>query len=144
MTQVRPRSGPLVGRAITAGIIGGIIVDTYLSIELHISPVVLEAGNATTAFGIASPVLGVIIHFTIAMVWALIYAFVFSAIGQLQNWIVGAIVLGVVVDAVMNFIISMKTGASWAGGFVDGLITNVVFYALPVAWYLARTVRRAQ
>lgn len=51
--------------------------------------------------------------------------------------------LGVVVDAVMNFLISMKTGMSWASGFVDGLLTNALFYALPVAWYLARNVRHA-
>jgi hypothetical protein len=143
MTVVRPQGGSLVAQAIVAGIIGGIIVDTFLSIELHLSPVILEASNATTAFGIASPLLGVILHFVIAIVWALIYAYVFSAIGQLQNWVVGTIVLGVVVDAVMNFIISTKTGAPWGNAFVEGLITNVVFYALPVSFYLARSVRRA-
>jgi hypothetical protein len=144
MTQVRSQSGSLIVRAIIAGIIGGIIVDTFLSIKLHISPVALETATATTVAGQgASPVLGVAVHFVIAIVWAVIYAYVFNAIGKLQNWIVGAIVLGIVVDAAMNFMIAMNTGTPWGNAFVGGLITNVVFYALPVALYLARTVRRA-
>jgi hypothetical protein len=144
MAQARAHGSSLIVPAITAGLIGGIIVDAFLSIDLHISPVVLEAGNATTEFGIASPELGLIVHFVIAIVWAVIYAYVFNAIGQLQNWILGAIVLGVVVDAVMNALIMMKTGAPWGSAFVGGLITNVVFYALPVAWYLANRSPRVR
>ncbi|HZY99100.1 MAG TPA: hypothetical protein VFE36_05975 [Candidatus Baltobacteraceae bacterium] len=137
-------SRSLVVQAIIAGIIGGIIVDAFLSIELHVSPLALETHNAAIATGPgASPVLGVIIHFVTAVVWAVIYAYVFNAAGKLQNWVAGAIVLGVVVSSVMNLIITMKTGASWSKGFALELIPNVVFYALPVALYLARTVRRA-
>jgi len=83
------------------------------------------------------------VHLVIALVWALIYAYVFNAIGQLRNWILGTIVLGVAVDAVMNLIIMLKTGAPWGTAFVGGLITNVVFYALPVALYLSLTAPRA-
>jgi hypothetical protein len=144
MTQVHAHRSSLFVPAITAGVIGAIIVDAFLSIELHVSPIVLEAGIATTAFGIASPALGVVVHLVIAIVWAVIYAYVFNAIGQLQNWILGAIVLGIVVDAVMNAIITMKTGTTWGSAFVDGLITNVVFYALPVAWYIANRSPRVR
>ena len=133
----------LTVRAAIAGIIGGIIVDAFLSIRLHISPIALEAHTAATAIGPGtSPILGTVVHFTIAIVWALIYAYGANAIGKLANWIAGGIVLGLVVDAVMNFLIAMKTGSPWGSAFVDGLITNVVFYALPVAFYLARTARR--
>jgi hypothetical protein len=62
---------------------------------------------------------------------------------SLQNLVLGAIVLGIVVNAVMNVAITMKTGAPWSSGFVRDLIPNLVFYALPVASYLARTTRRA-
>jgi len=137
-------SRSLFVQAIIAGIIGGIIVDAFLSIELHVSPVALETHNATIAAGPgASPVLGVIVHFVTAIVWAVVYAYAFNAIGKLQSWIVGAIVLGVVVNAVMNFMITMKTGAPWSKGFVADWIPNVVFYALPVTLFLARTIRRA-
>jgi hypothetical protein len=141
--QARSQSPSLIRQALIAGIIGAIIVDTYLSIALHTSPVALEVRNARTAFDVGSPILGVIVHLVIALVWALIYAYVFNAIGQLRNWILGTIVLGVAVDAVMNLIIMLKTGAPWGTAFVGGLITNVVFYALPVALYLSLTAPRA-
>ncbi len=67
----------------------------------------------------------------------------FRAIGQLRNWLAGALVLGLVVSAVMNFIITLETGTPWGPAFVEGLITNVVFYATPVALILARAARRA-
>ena len=139
MIQARSQTQSLVRQAFIAGIIGAIIVDTYLSIELHTSIVALEVRNAMTAFDVGSPILGLVVHLVIALVWALIYAYIFNAIGQLGNWILGTIVLGVVVDAVMNFIIMLKTGAPWGTAFAGGLVTNVVFYALPVALYLSRT-----
>src|ERR1700677_1452507 len=143
MTQVRSQAPSLIRQALIAGIIGAIVVDTYLSIDLHTSPVALEVRNATTAFNVGSPILGVIVHLVIALVWALVYAYIFNAIGQLRNWILGTIVLGVAVDAVMNLIIMLKVGASWGTDFVDGLVTNVVFYPLPVALYLSRAAYRA-
>jgi hypothetical protein len=140
----RSQSPLLIRQAVIAGLIGAIIVDTYLSIELHTSIVALEVRNAMTAFDVGLPILGVIVHLVIALVWALIYAYVFNAIGQLRNWILGTIVLGVVLDAVMNLIIMLKIGAPWGAGFLGGLITNVVFYALPVALYLSLTAPRAR
>jgi hypothetical protein len=138
-------SRSLVLQAIIGGIIGGIIVDAFLSIELHVSPIALEARNAALVGGLGAPaVLGFVVHFAIAIVWAVVYACAFNAIGKLQDWVLGTIVLGIVVNAVMNFAITMKTGAPWGGGFIRDLIPNVVFYALPVASYLARTVRRAK
>ncbi|MGC9992130.1 MAG: hypothetical protein ABSD52_07040 [Candidatus Cybelea sp.] len=129
-------------QAIIAGIIGGIIVDAFLSIELHVSPVALESHNAATVAGPgASPVLGVIVHFFAAIVWALIYAYVFNAVDKLRNWVLGTLVLGLVVNAVMNLLITMRTGAPWYSGFATDLIANVVFYALPVALYLAQANR---
>jgi hypothetical protein len=134
-------SRALIVQAIIAGVIGGIIVDAFLSIELHASPIDLEARNAALIAGPgASPIIA---HFTIAIVWAVIYAYVFNGIGKLQNWVLGTVVLGIVVNAVMNFAITTRTGAPWTGGFVRDLIPNVVFYGLPVAAFLARTVRRA-
>lgn len=137
--QARSQRSSLFVQAIIAGIIGAVIVDAFLSIELHVSLAVLEGNNAAlVAAPGASPVLGVIAHFMIAIVWATIYAYAFNAIGKLENWILGTIVLGLAVDAVMNLLITMKTGAPWDSGFVKDLLPNVVFYALPVALYLTR------
>lgn len=142
--QLRPENGSLIVQAVIGGVIGGIIVDAFLAIELNLSPEALEGRNAAlVAAPGASPVLGTIVHFVIAIAWALAYAFAFNAIGKLQNWVLGTIVLGVIVDAVMNLAIAVKTSAPWGNGFVMDLITNVVFYALPVTLYLARTGRRA-
>jgi len=81
------------------------------------------------------------VHFFTTIVWAVIYTYAFNTIGRLQNWILGTLVLGLVVDAVMNLLITMKTGAPWYSRVVKGLIANVVLYALPVVLYLARTIR---
>jgi hypothetical protein len=141
-SQVFPKSSSLAVQAIIGGILGGIIVDAFLALDLHVTADVLESRNAALIAGPgASPLLGVSVHFAIAIVWALIYAYAFNAIGKLRNWILGTIVFGIVVNAVMNFAITTKTGDAWGNGFVRDLIPNVVFYALPVAFYLARAVR---
>jgi hypothetical protein len=138
-----PRSRSLVVQAIIGGIVGGIVVDLYLSIALHASLVDLEGRNAAlVAAPGASPLLGVIAHFAIAIVWALIYTAAFNALGGLRNWLLGGIVLGIVVDVVMTLAITIKTGAPWGTGVVMGLLPNVVFYALPVALYLAFSSKR--
>ena len=147
-TNIRATSGtPLLAQAAVAGIIGGIVVDLFLSIMMHRSPVAIWQFIASTLIGqsaFASPsyaVLGLVMHFIISIVWAVIYVYAFTAIGQIRNWILGAIVLGVVVDAIMQLILAVKIGAPWGPSFVQGLLPHVVFYALPVALYMARVAR---
>lgn len=141
--QVASRRGSLFVQAIIAGIIGAVIVDGFLAIELHVSLTALETRNAASVVGPGGPpVLGVIAHFVVAIVWATLYAYTFSAIGRLGNWIFGTIVLGLVVNTVMTLLITMRTGSPWGGGFVEDLVPNVIFYALPVALYLSRVARR--
>jgi hypothetical protein len=143
-SQVHAPSRPLIFQAIAGGIIGAIIVDSFLAINLHVSLVALEARNAALLAGPgASPGLGVIAHLAIALAWAIIYTYAFNAIGKLHNWILGTIVLGLAVNTVMTFAVAMKTGTPWGNAFVTDLIPNVIFYALPVALYLAFAVRRA-
>ncbi len=142
--SVQSRSTSLLVPGVIAGIIGGIIVDTFLSISHHISPIKLWTGMAGAAAGPGSPWwIGLLVHATISIVWALLYAYIVSAIGQLRNWLVSGIVWGVIVTAVMASIVSMKTGLPWSGQFTQDLLGTAVFYALPMAYYLARTVRRA-
>ncbi len=75
----------LLGAAIIAGIVGGIVVDTFLSISHHISPIVLWTGMAS--------------------------------------------------------IVSVKTATTFGSVFVGDLVGTAVFYALPMAFVLARASR---
>lgn len=133
-----------MGQAVIAGIIGGILIDTFLAIVFHRSLVAIWQFVASTIVGqgaFANPsyaLLGFCMHFTISILWAVLYTYVFGALGQLKNWVAGAIIWGVVVDAVMQFIVAMRTGSPWGPAFVQGLIAHIVFYALPVALYMAR------
>jgi hypothetical protein len=136
-------SSRLIVPAVIAGIIGGIVVDSFLSITHHISPVTLWTGMAADAAGPGSPWwIGLLVHAVVSIVWAVLYAYIVGAIGQLKNWLVSGIVWGVIVTAVMASIVSLKTGSSWRGTFMEDLLGTAVFYALPMAFYLARTVRR--
>ena len=142
--SVQARSASLLVPAIIAGIIGGIIVDAFLSISHHISPITLWSGMAAAAAGPGSPWwMGLLVHAVISLVWAVLYAYIVGAIGQLRNWLVSGLVWGVIVTAVMAFIVSTKTGSSWSSNFKEDLLATAVFYALPMAFYLARTTRRA-
>jgi hypothetical protein len=143
--SVQARSGSLLGSAVIAGIIGGILVDAFLSFMFKASPVYLWTGIAATVVGPGTAWwIGFVVQFIISIVWAVLYLYVFGAIGQLRNWIVGAIVWGVIVDAVMQGIVAGKTGGNWWTMFASpiGLVAHIVFYALPVTLYLAYASRR--
>lgn len=137
----------LLGQGVIAGLIGGIVVDLFLSFALHRSPVMIWQFIASTIVGQVAftsssyAVLGIAVHFMISAVWAVLYAYVFTALGQIKNWILGAVVWGIVVDAVMQLIVALKTGSPWGPAFAQGLIAHIVFYALPVALYMARVAR---
>ncbi|HTV94118.1 MAG TPA: hypothetical protein VMG98_15545 [Verrucomicrobiae bacterium] len=139
---MRVRSGSLFGQAIIAGIIGGIVVDAFLSISHHISPIELWTGMAAAAAGPGSPWwIGLSVHVVVSLVWAVLYAYLANAIGQLGNWIIGGIVWGAIVTAVMALIVSLKTGSPWAVQFAQDFLGTDVFYALPMAFYLSRAAR---
>jgi hypothetical protein len=141
--SVQARSTSLLGPAVVAGIIGGIIVDSFLSISHHISPITLWTGMAADAAGPGSPWwIGLLVHAVVSVVWAVLYAYIVSAIGQLKNWLVSGIVWGVIVTAVMASIVSLKTGSPWGSTFMEDLLGTAVFYALPMAFYLAYAARR--
>lgn len=135
----------LLGSAVIAGIIGGILVDAFLAIIFKSSPTTIWGGIAATVIGPGSPWwIGFVAHFVISIAWAVLYLYVFSALGQLKNWILGAIAWGIFVDACMRLLITFKSGADWWSNFSNPivLVAHIVFYALPVALYLASAARR--
>jgi hypothetical protein len=147
-TQTRP-AGSLFGPAVVAGIIGGILIDAFLALVTRTSPLALWQFVASAIVGQSAyasagyAALGCAVHFFVSIVWSVSYVAAFNGIGQLRNWILGGIVWGVVVDAAMNGVLALKIGAPFVQGFTQGMIAHVVFFGLPVAYYVAREARRA-
>jgi hypothetical protein len=135
--------------AFVAGIIGAIATDAFLSIAQHTSPIHVWEFIASTAVGAvaftsASYVpLGLVLHIFTALFWAYLYAYVFQALNLLHNWLLGGIVWGIVVTACMDALLASRGSLEplTPNSVSFGLVTNVIFYGLPVAWYLSRSVR---
>jgi hypothetical protein len=147
--MTRAEGAPLALQPILAGILGAIGTDAFISIAHRTSPVQVWQFIASAAFGpiaFTSPqyaVIGVVMHLVIALVWAYLYVIVWSRVNSLHNWVLGGIVWGVVVDVVMDAFMAFRgvLGPVNASTVSFGLITNVVFFGLIVAWYLSRRVR---
>jgi hypothetical protein len=152
-TQItRSGSVSLALPPLVAGIIGAILTDAFLSITQHTSPVHVWQFIASNAVGPVAftsssyAALGVVIHLFIAFVWAYLYAYVAHALNTLHNWVLGGIVWGIVVDVVMDAILAARGTLEplTPSSVTFGLITNVVFFGLPVAWYLSRVTNLAK
>ena len=145
--QSKLSSSSLVPQAVIAGIVAGIITDGVLALMMHRSPVAIWQFVASTIVGPAAfasasyALLGFVVHFIVSIVWAVLYAYVFGALGQLKNWIAGAIIWGIVVDAGMQLLLLVKAGQPFGPAFVQGLLLHIVFYALPLALYMAYAAR---
>lgn len=147
-TDAEPFSGRLAGRAVVAGIIGGILIDLFLffmhapfpGVYQYIASVLVgKAAFSSTAY----IWLGVVIHFGVAIGWAILYAYVANRMHVLHRWTVGGLVFGIIVMIVMEIIqlvakiaqpITVRSG-------IVALIAHVAFYGWPVAWFVGRSVR---
>jgi Na+-translocating ferredoxin:NAD+ oxidoreductase RnfE subunit len=149
--MVRPQSSALALHAFVAGIIGAILTDSFLSIAQHLSPINVWQYIASAAIGAvaySSPsyaALGIVLHLVTALVWAYLYAYVAKELNLLHRWVFSGLIWGIVVTVVMDLLLAYRDvlGPLTLSSAIFGLITNVVFYGLPVAWYLARSVRAA-
>lgn len=141
--------GSLAGRAVVAGIIGGILADLFLVVTRMapfpgIYQFVASGLVGKAAFASSSYIwLGVVMHFLISIVWALIYAYGANAMHTLRQWLVSGIVFGIIVMIVMQIveIVSHMSQPMSVAGIVGGLISHIVFFGLPIAWYLALPYR---
>lgn len=141
-------SGRLAGRAVMAGIIGGILIDLFLFFTHAPFPGIYQyiasAVVGKVAFTSKSYIwLGVAIHFAVAIGLAILYAFVASRMHVLRRWVMAGLAFGIIVMIVMQIIemivklaqpITVKSGSIM-------LIAHVVFYGWPVAWFVGRAVR---
>ena len=135
-----------VGHAIMAGILGAILVDLFLVLS-HQAPFpgiyqfVASGLVGQAAFTSSSYIfLGVVMHFAISIVWALLYAFVITAMGRGKQWIVDGTIFGVIVMAGMTALLMAKGmgAAPTTGALIGSLIAHIVFFGWPVAWYYGR------
>jgi hypothetical protein len=151
-TQITRRDSASVALpAFAGGIIGAIGTDGFISVAHHTSPVNLWQFIASTALGpvaFTSPsyaAIGLVLHLFTALFWAYLYAYVSRALKLLHNWVLGGIVWGIVVTVGMDALLAFRGALEplTLSSVIFGLTTNVVFYGLPVAWYLSRSVRTA-
>lgn len=145
----RTGSASLALHTFVAGIIGAIGTDAFISIAHQMSPVKVWQFIASAVFGpvaYASPQyaeIGLVLHLITALFWAYLYTFVWSRVNSLRNWVLGGIVWGIAVTVCMDAFEAFRgvLGPLTPTSVIFGLITNVVFYGLLVAWYLSRSVR---
>lgn len=142
-------SSPLALHAFVAGIIGAIGTDVFISIGHQTSPVKVWQFIASAVFGPVAytssqyAAIGLALHLFTALFWAYLYTLVWSRVNSLHNWVLGGVVWGILVTVCMDAFEAFRgvLGPLTAGSIIFGLITNVVFYGLLVAWYLSRNAR---
>jgi len=140
-----------IPRAIAAGVIGGAVVDLFLIIVRAapfpgIYQFIASALVGPVAFTSSAYILlGLVMHFAISIVAALAYAYVATRSRALiENPTLWGAIFGVGVMVVMQVV----TGVAHVSppptviGIVIGLLSHVVFFGLPVAWYIALGEKR--
>lgn len=145
----RATSSALITTAVLGGIIGGIIVDLFLIVVGHQPVPGLWQFVASTLVGpvaftsVNYAFLGLVLHAITSIFWAILYVFVWRMVSSLSNWLLGGIVWGVVVWAAMTgFLIFRGVPApATALAIGMGLLAHIVFYALPMTWYVSRSAR---
>ncbi len=138
-------------RAVTAGLIGGFIVDLYLVVSGQVPFPGVYQFIASTLVGpaaFASPsfiALGVVMHFTISVIFALAYAAIAERNRALaEHPTAWGSIFGLAVFAVMQVVLALAHAAKppTPTGIVLGIISHVIFFGLPVAWYVALGSKR--
>ena len=149
LTQIDWRRLAIQG--VAAGIIGGILIHAFLYIALllpaHQPITVLWTTISTTATGhtVASPWLGLVIHLCVSIAWGVGYAYAAYTLAAIADrpYISGP-VFGFIVMVLMQFVqlaAGVKLPPLTATWFLSILVAHCVFFGLPVAVYISRTLR---
>jgi len=142
----------VIASAVAAGITGGVLIDAFLAVVNHMSPIAiwqfvasaLVGGVAYTSASYA--VLGFVMHFAISIAWALIYA---SAVGPMpvlvRRPVLSGLLYGIIVMFGMMTLLVLKhvamAGAPDALTLAKNLIAHTVFFGLPVALVISKGIR---
>jgi hypothetical protein len=140
-----------IASAIGAGITGGVLIDAFLAVANHMSPIAiwqfvasaLVGGVAFTSTSYAA--LGFVMHFAISIAWALVYA---AAAGPLpvlvRRPVLGGLLYGVVVMLGMTMLLALKhvgpAGVPDAVTLAKNLIAHTIFFGLPVALVISKRI----
>lgn len=144
--------------ALAAGIVGGILIDLFLigtavgggatagqALQIYpwIASVLFGPSVLTNP---AAPLIGVVVHFCVAIGWALGYVYLIRSQPQLLTRpIISGASFGLVVYVFMQII--LITAGQYhrpsPPALAAGLIAHVVFYGIPVGLVVSRVLRRA-
>jgi hypothetical protein len=144
---------------LVAGVAGGILIALFLMAAQAVgggafgTPAWLATWVAASLLGPSAwsnpgaPYIGIVLHFVVAIGWALGYVYLIRSQPQLLShpWLSGAS-FGLVVYVFMQ--IALVADADWhrpSGPLVlaAGLVSHIVFYGIPVALLVSRSLRRA-
>ncbi|RTQ48861.1 DUF1440 domain-containing protein [Hymenobacter gummosus] len=101
-------------------------------------------GKAAYAGGWATALLGLGLHYLIALLWAALYVAAARAWPALRRqWVLGGVLYGVVVWAVMNLVVLPLSRAGRGPLTLQGIVINLVILILMVGLPIAWTTRRA-
>lgn len=145
-----PSARSLLVGGVLAGILGGCLIDAFL---FAVGMARFPATFQWIASGILGPAayassnsiwIGIALHFAIAIVAAIAYGYAAQIAGLLGRPVMGGIIFGVVMNAMMDLIAYAKRIAplpSGAHGIGIGLVAHVIFFGIPIAWFLSRYER---
>jgi uncharacterized membrane protein YagU involved in acid resistance len=106
-------------------------------------------GMKAFEMGFAAVILGVVIHYAIAMSWTVVYYAAsrkFTAL--IRHPVISGLLYGIVVYLIMNFVVLPLTGVPHAekamtlASRVNGVLALMLCFGLTIAWLLRRNLPR--
>ncbi len=145
-----PQARSLWAGGIVAGIAGGFLIHAFLfavgiahypATYQWIASGLIGKSAFTNADG---AVIGVLLHFAISIVAAIVYAYAGQFTGLLGRPLLAGTIFGVVMNALMDLAAFERTNTPLPSGLHDvgiGLVAHVVFFGIPIALFLSRYER---
>lgn len=149
----RKQSFPII---LKAGLIAGIldIIAAFVSYMIKTGknpfPILNYIASALLGKEIAygdktlMPILGLLLHFLIAIIFATLFYYVWPLIRKVsKNWMVIGLAYGVLVWVAMNLVVLPLSAAPGVGkhttsGVITGMLILMVFVGLPISWVITR------
>jgi len=144
-----PSARSMVAGGVVAGIIGGFFIHAFFfAVGLARFPATYE-WIASGVVGRAAYTghwewLGVILHFGISIVAAILYVYIAQVTGLLGRPLLGGALFGIATNGVMDLIAYTRLGTplptTWHDILIP-LVAHVVFFGVPIALFLSRYER---
>ncbi len=140
----------VVAAGIVSGVIGGVLIDGFLSVANHMSLIAIWQFVASGLIGSVAftsssyAELGFVLHFVISIVWGLIFAWgALSMPVLVRRPVLSGLLCGVVVMAAMSALVMFKHlgPAPDPAAIVKSLIAHTVFFGLPVSLFVNKGIR---